>query len=120
MIAVFDTNIVIDALNGVPEADAEYGRYDRVLISNVTWLEILSGADEDDALLRDFLEAHFQIIPLDLAIADEALHLRREFRLRLPDAIIWGTARHNDASLVTRNTRDFNLEWEGIHLPYTI
>lgn len=120
MIAVFDTNIVIDALNGIPEADEEYGRYDRVLISDVTWLEILSGADEDDALLRDFLEAHFQIIPLDLAIADEALHLRREFRLRLPDAIIWGTARHNDASLVTRNTRDFNLEWEGIHLPYTI
>jgi len=89
MIAVFDTNIVIDALNGLPEADEEYGRYDRVLISDVTWLEILSGADGDDELLRDFLEAHFQIIPLDLAIADEALRLRREFRLHLPDAIIW-------------------------------
>ena len=50
MIAVFDTNIVIDALNGVPEADEEYGRYDRVLISDVTWLEILSGADCDDSL----------------------------------------------------------------------
>ena len=120
MIAVFDTNIVIDALNGVPEADEEYSRYDRVLISDVTWLEILSGADSDDALLRDFLAAHFQIIPLDLAIADEALHLRREFRLRLPDAIVWGTARHNDASLVTRNTKDFNPEWEGIQLPYTL
>ena len=99
MIAVFDTNIVIDALNGVPEADEEYGRYDRVLISDVTWLEILSGADGDDTLLRDFLETHFQIIPLDLAIADEALNLHREFRLRLPDAIVWGTARHSDASL---------------------
>jgi len=32
MIAVFDTNIVIDALNGVAEADTEYGRYERVLI----------------------------------------------------------------------------------------
>ena len=53
MIAVFDTNIVIDALNGVPEADEEYGRYDRVLISDVTWLEILSGADGDDTLLRE-------------------------------------------------------------------
>ena len=120
MIAVFDTNIVIDALNGVPEADEEYGRHDRVLISDVTWLEILSGADSDDALLRDFLEAHFQIIPVDLAIADEALNLRRQFRLRLRDAIIWGTARLNDTLLVTRNTKDFNPEWEGIHLPYTI
>jgi len=36
MIAVFDTNIVIDALNGVETADAEYSRYERVLISRVT------------------------------------------------------------------------------------
>jgi hypothetical protein len=31
--AVFDTNIVIDTLNGVSDADAEYSRYARVLIS---------------------------------------------------------------------------------------
>lgn len=44
MVAVFDTNIVIDALNGRPEADAEYSRYERVLISRVTWMEVLVGA----------------------------------------------------------------------------
>ena len=38
VIAVFDTNIVIDALNGVEVADAEYGRYDRVLVSVITWI----------------------------------------------------------------------------------
>jgi hypothetical protein len=38
MIAVFDTKIVIDALNGVAEADAEYSRYERVLISRVPWM----------------------------------------------------------------------------------
>jgi len=30
MKAVFDTNIVIDALNGLDEADQEYSRYERV------------------------------------------------------------------------------------------
>ncbi len=65
MIAVFDTNIVIDALNGVTEADDEYSRYERVLISRVTWMEVLIGADGDDSELRDFLETHFEIIPLD-------------------------------------------------------
>ncbi len=30
MIAVFDTNIVIDALNGVTDSDAEYRRYTRL------------------------------------------------------------------------------------------
>ena len=36
MIAVFDTNIVIDSLNGVLEADAEYTRYERVYLSRWT------------------------------------------------------------------------------------
>ena len=44
MIAVFDTNIIIDALNGVAAADAEYSRYERVLISRITWMEVLVGA----------------------------------------------------------------------------
>lgn len=120
MIAVFDTNIVIDALNGVAEADDEYSRYERVLISRVTWMEVLIGAEGDDAELRDFMETHFEIIPLDLSVAETAVQLRREHRLRLPDAIIWATARVNDGVLVTRNTKDFNPDWDGIHLPYTL
>ena len=120
MIAVFDTNIVIDALNGVTEADDEYSRYERVLISRVTWMEVLIGAEGDDSDLRDFLETHFEIIPLDLAVADTAVQLRREHRIRLPDAIIWATARVNQAVLVTRNTKDFNPSWDGIRLPYTL
>ncbi len=120
MIAVFDTNIVIDALNGVTEADAEYSRYERVLISRVTWMEVLIGAEGDDAELRDFLETHFEIISLDVAVAETAIQLRREHHLRLPDAIIWATARVNDAVLVTRNTKDFHADWDGIRSPYTV
>ena len=120
MIAVFDTNIVIDALNGMNEADVEYGRYERVLISRVTWMEVLIGAKDDDTDLRDFLEVYFEIVPLDLAVAENAVLIRREKHIRLPDAIIWGTARANDAVLVTRNTKDFHPDWEGIRLPYTL
>jgi predicted nucleic acid-binding protein len=120
MIAVFDTNIVIDALNGVEEADAEYGRYDRVLISRVTWMEVLIGVKGDDTDLRDFLSVYFEIVPLDLVVAESAVQIRREHRIRLPDAIIWATARANDAILVTRNTKDFQPDWEGIRLPYTL
>jgi predicted nucleic acid-binding protein len=119
-IAVFDTNIVIDALNGVGKADDEYSRYEHVLISRVTWIEVLIGAEGDDTELRDFLEAHFEIIPLDLAVAETAVQLRRAHRIRLPDAIIWATARVNNAVLVTRSTKDFNPEWDGIHLPYSL
>jgi predicted nucleic acid-binding protein len=118
MIAVFDTNIVIDALNGVGSADDEYSRYEHVLISRITWMEVLVGVQGDDVELRDFLDAHFDIMPLDLAIAEAAIALRRLYRIRLPDAIIWATAQVNEAILVTRNTKDFHPDWEGIHIPY--
>jgi predicted nucleic acid-binding protein len=118
MIAVLDTNIVIDALNGVSEADAEYARYERVLISRITWMEVLAGAQGDEAQLRDFLETQFEIIPLDLPVAEEAVRLRRAHHMRLPDAIIWATARTQDALLVSRNTKDFNPDWDGIRVPY--
>jgi len=118
--AVFDTNIVIDALNGIPDADAEYSRYERVLISRITWMEVLVGAQGDDSELRDFLETHFEITPLDLAVAESAVQLRRAHRLRLPDAIIWATAQVNDAVLVTRNTKDFNADWDGVRIPYAV
>jgi hypothetical protein len=118
MIAVFDTNIVIDALNGLSEADAEYGRYERILISRITWMEVLVGAQDDDVQLRDFLETHFEIIPLDLAVAETAVRLRRTHHIRLPDAIIWATAQTKNAVLVSRNTKDFNPDWDGIRVPY--
>jgi len=55
-----------------------------------------------------------------VAVAETAIQLRREYRLRLPDAIIWATARVNDAVLITRNTKDFKPEWDGIRSPYSL
>ena len=120
MNAVFDTNILIDALNGVTDADTEYGRYDRVLISRITWMEVLIGAPEDDAQSREFMENYFEIAALDETIAEIAVQLRRSYRLRLPDAIIWATAKANNVALVTRNTRDFKSEWDDIHVSYRL
>jgi predicted nucleic acid-binding protein len=64
MIAVFDTNMIIDALNGVAASDAEYSRYERVLISRITWMEVLVGAPANDTQVRDMLETLFEIVPL--------------------------------------------------------
>jgi hypothetical protein len=120
VIAVFDTNIVIDALNGVSEADAEFDLYERVIISRITWMEILVGEKENDQQLRDFLESHFEIAPIDMSVSDIAVQLRRQHRIRLPDAIIWATAKVYDAVLVTRNTKDFDPAWDGVRVPYEI
>jgi predicted nucleic acid-binding protein len=44
--------------------------------------------------------------------------LRREIRLKLPDAIILASARANGLLLVTRNHRDFPRKDSDIRIPY--
>jgi predicted nucleic acid-binding protein len=39
-------------------------------------------------------------------------------RLRLPDAVIWASARAESALLVTRDTRDFPGDDPGVRIPY--
>ena len=51
-----DTNILIDYLNGAPEAARELGAHRRRLISVVTWMEVLAGA-RNDAEAERFIAA---------------------------------------------------------------
>lgn len=121
MKAVFDTNILIDSLVGETRADEEYARYEQVYISQITWMEVLVGAKGDDAALRNYLEGHFQVIPVDMEVAETAVQIRRTYhKLRLPDAIILATARAKGMILVTRNTKDFNPAWDDVRVPYSV
>lgn len=119
MKALFDTNILIDYLLGKPAADAELSRYRDRLISSVTWMELLAGArgDEDEDVIDLFLR-DFRVVDVTRGIAREAVALRRAHRLRLPDAIIWASARTESALLVTRNTKDFPKQEPGVRVPY--
>ena len=121
MIALFDSNIVIDWLNGIPQAAAELGQYKQAYISPITWVEAQVKAPpglEDPT--RQAIDANFKRIELDEATLLESLNLRRSHRLKLPDAMIWASARIHGWQLVTRNTKDFPSEWAGIRLPYTL
>jgi predicted nucleic acid-binding protein len=118
--ALFDTNILIDYLNGVDEAREELNRYSGSGISVITWMEVLVGAKPEVAeATRDFLQS-FELVPLDEAVAERAVILRQEHRMRLPDAIIWASAEVHAKLLVTRNTKDFPADAPGIRLPYTL
>ncbi len=121
MQAVIDTNILVDYLRGVVEARQELSRYRRPAISLLTWMEILAGAQtaEEEALLRDFLHG-FLMLPVTSEVAERAVQLRREHRIRLPDAIIWASAQVRDCLFVTRNTRDFPVDDPGVRVPYHI
>ena len=66
-------------------------------------------------ILRDF-----RVIDLSRRIAREATELRKSRRVRLPGAVIWATARHESALLITRNTKDFPAGDPGIRIPYRV
>jgi predicted nucleic acid-binding protein len=118
--ALFDTNILIDYLNAVPEAASELRRYEQRAISIVTWMEVLVGArPEVLADTRTFLSG-LNVIALDGAVAERAVKLRQLNRIRLPDAIFWATAEIHSMLLVTRNTKDFPSDMPGIRVPYVL
>jgi len=118
MKAVFDTNILIDYLNGIAAARDEIARYEEPLISLITWMEVMAGTSSDDeAEVRTFLR-RFGCRTVDQAVAEQAVLLRQARRVKLPDAIIRATALHESALLVTRNTKDFKPDDPGIRVPY--
>ena len=115
---LFDSCILIDYLQGVPEAREELRRYEESAISIVTWMEVMVGADASvEAATRAFLAA-FEIIGIDAEIAERAVILQRGSRIRLPDAFIKATADVAGALLVTRNSRDFPPDMPGVRIPY--
>ena len=118
--ALFDTNVLIDYLNGIDAAEHELARYASKAISVITWMEVLAGtSQDDDADIQDWLSS-FEVIGLDAAIASRAVSLRRKHRIRLPDAVIWATAQTRSLILVTRNSTDFPADDPGVRQPYTL
>jgi len=119
--ACIDSDVLIDYFDGIAAAAEELSRYEDLVISRITWMEVLVGAPTEDLCkIREGFLRHFSIVELDERVARDAIGLRRERRLKLPDAIIWASARLNDALLVTRNAKDFPGHEPGVRIPYQV
>lgn len=118
--ALIDSNVLIDFLKAIPAARDELARYSSPSISVVSWIEVMSGVtEEEEAVPRNFL-AKFERIELTTDIAERAAAIRRERRIKLPDAIIQATAEVKALLLVTRNERDFPEGTPGVRVPYRV
>jgi predicted nucleic acid-binding protein len=123
MTGFFDTNILIDFLNGVPEAQVTLAPFTRRIISRITWMEVMAGVKDTpgEDIARKFL-SQFEIHELTAETAEAAVTLRRHHqpKLRLPDAIILASSRHIGCRLCTRNSRDFPADSADVHIPYQL
>lgn len=99
---LLDTDVFVDHLRGA--TPIRPGRH-RLHYSVITRAELVAG--NTAAELIDTLLGPFREIPVDRAIAQRAGRIRRESGVRLPDALIAGTALERGLGLATRNRSDF-------------
>jgi predicted nucleic acid-binding protein len=118
--ALFDTTILIDYLIGIADARTELDRYRERSISIITWMEVMAGVGPEHQLKTRAFLATFQNLPISAAVAERAVDLRKQRRIKLPDAIILATAEIAGCILVTRNTRDFSADDPGVRIPYQL
>ncbi len=120
VIALFDTNILIDYLNGIEAAIHELDRYSDKAISMISWMEVMVGVTPaTETGTRAFL-AGFTLLPIDAEVASRAVLLRQSKRIKLPDAIVWATAQVHNRLMVTRNSKDMSPDEPGVRMPYQL
>ena len=119
MKATFDTNILIDYLEDRDEAEKVIASCSERYLSFIALIEVRTGIKtqaEEEAL--KILLSGFKIIFIDEAIIAETINIRKTLRLKVPDAIIYATAKVNNCPLITRNTKDFGTGADDIIVPY--
>lgn len=114
---VVDTDILIDAGRGVPDAVdclKNIRASSTLAISVVTQMELLIGVRNKTELgaLDKFLK-QFQILPLDEAASDQSVELLRLYRLShgllIADSLIAATALVRGVPLISKNQRDYRF-----------
>lgn len=109
-----DTNIVIAYIAGdenvIHALDVWKEAGSPLFLPAVAESEVLafSGWDEAERIrVKMFLVENLVFIPFDRNMTSIAADIRRETKVKFPDAAIAATALFTKTTLVTRNTKDF-------------
>ena len=111
---LIDSNTLIDFLgrlllpNGKQLVAGAIDRHE-LTISVITHIELLGFQASEEYLQRcQSLIALAEVIPLvDSVLIGKAILVRRETKIKLPDAVIAATALFRDLTIVSRNEKDF-------------
>lgn len=88
-------------------------------ISVINKIELLGFSKVENDLV-DFVNCS-NIYPMDNDIVDKTIEVRRQYKIKLPDAVIAATALHYSFTLITNNTTDFlNINKLKILNPYEL
>jgi predicted nucleic acid-binding protein len=120
---LLDSVILIDHFNGIAEASSFIAGLDpgKTAISVITYAEILVGFEDETVEEAQALLNRYEILSIDLLIAEKAAELRRRYGWKLPDALQAALALQHRLRLCTRNTKDFNPKKHSfVEVPYKL
>jgi predicted nucleic acid-binding protein len=111
---LFDTDALIWALQGSPNAASEIDADDQRFISAINYMELMQGARDkrEQMLIKQFLNAlNFHMLPVTEAISHRAIIFMEEYALksglRLADALVFATACEHSLRLCSANQKHF-------------
>ena len=105
---VLDTNIALYHLGGRLTVSMPNGLYHVSIITEMELLSYPNLSQTEEQQVQNFL-AQLLIVGIDDLIKDMAIVLRKQHRLKLPDAIIAATAQSLDALLLTSDLKLSNI-----------
>ena len=99
---LIDTNILISLFNSelaepIPDGELGYS-----IITEIELLSFVGLGQADETLIRTNLKALSQIL-LTASIAEKTIQLRRQYRLKTPDAIVAASAWDCEAVLLSND-----------------
>jgi len=95
---------------------------DMPAVSIISKIEVLGfNAPADELKLLEYFFTDVLVLEMNNQIIEQTILLRRNTKMKTPDAIIAATALVYDLTLITRNTSDFK-NIQGLHIidPYTV
>jgi len=118
------TNLVFDTCAVVKLLDQQYDLPTlgidideaQLLTSVIVRMELLSKrnmTDDEESDIREFLD-DLIIVPLDDAIEQKAIEIRRATAVKLPDCIVAATSIILNAVLLTDDHHLLDLSWPGL------
>lgn len=84
---------------------------DRLCISVISFMESLGHSfknDEEESIVKSLCDT-FDVFNLTKQITEKNIEIRKQAKIKLPDAIIAASALVNEAVLVTANVKDFKM-----------
>ncbi|MGC8770960.1 MAG: type II toxin-antitoxin system VapC family toxin [Brevinematia bacterium] len=107
--ALLDSNAIIYFSKGAIDFNKLIEKYDNFIVSIISYIEVMgfNFKDKNEEELVKELFKNLEIIDVNFEIANLCLNIRKDNKIKLPDAIILATAIKYNCDLITANERDF-------------